>query len=77
MPGAQPKKKKEKEKKPKTKTKQKNTQEDLALLWLWRRPAATAATPLRPLVWELPYAAGVAVTRKKHTQENKSHIFMF
>ena len=54
-----------------------NTQEDLALLWLWRRPAATAATPLRPLVWELPYAAGVAVTRKKHTQENKSHIFMF
>ena len=30
---------------------------DLALLWLRCRPAATA--PIRPLVWELPYAAGV------------------
>ena len=26
---------------------------DPALLWLWRRLAATA--PIRPLVWELPY----------------------
>ena len=27
---------------------------DLALLWLWRRPVATA--PIRPLAWEPPYA---------------------
>ena len=27
---------------------------DLALLWLWRRPAATAL--IRPLAWEPPYA---------------------
>ena len=26
------------------------------LLWLWCRPAAAA--PIRPLAWELPYAAG-------------------
>ena len=35
----------------------------LALLWLWRRPAATALT--RPLAWEPPYAAGVALKRQK------------
>ena len=34
---------------------------DLALLWLWWRPAVTA--PIRPLVWELPYAAGMAPKR--------------
>ena len=27
---------------------------DPELLWLWRRPAATA--PIRPLAWEPPYA---------------------
>ena len=27
---------------------------DPALLWLWRRPGATA--PIRPLAWEPPYA---------------------
>ena len=36
---------------------------DLALLWLWCRPAATA--PIRPLDWEPPYAAGVALKRQK------------
>ena len=36
---------------------------DLALLWLWCRPAA--AVPIQPLAWELPYAAGVALKRKK------------
>ena len=36
---------------------------DLALLWLWHRPAATALT--RPLAWEPPYALGVALKRKK------------
>ena len=29
---------------------------DPELLWLWRRPAATA--PIRPLAWEPPYATG-------------------
>ena len=29
------------------------------LLWLWRRPVATA--PIRPLAWEPPYAAGVVL----------------
>ena len=32
---------------------------DLALLWLWRRPVATA--PIRPLAWEPPYAPGAAL----------------
>ena len=35
---------------------------DLALLWLWRRPEATA--PIRPLAWELPYATGAALKSK-------------
>ena len=33
------------------------------LLWLWRRPAAVAL--IRPLAWEHPYAAGVALKSKK------------
>ena len=33
------------------------------LLWLWCRPAAAAL--IRPLVWELAYAAGVDIARKK------------
>ena len=37
------------------------------LLWLWCGPAAAA--PIRPLAWELSYAAGVAL--KKKTQKNK------
>ena len=36
---------------------------DLAWLWLWHRP--TAAAPIRPLAWELPYAAGAALKKKK------------
>ena len=36
---------------------------DPTLLWLWRRPAATAL--IRPLAWELPYAEGVALKRQK------------
>ena len=36
---------------------------DPALLWLWCRLAATA--PIQPLAWELPYAAGVALKKKK------------
>ena len=36
---------------------------DPALLWLWRRPVATA--PIRPLAWEPPYAAGAAQRNSK------------
>ena len=36
---------------------------DLALLWLWHRPAAAAS--IQPLARELPYAAGAAPKRKK------------
>ena len=42
---------------------------DLALLWLWCRLAATA--PIRPLVWELPYAEGVALKRQKKKKKEK------
>ena len=36
---------------------------DPELLWLWRRPVATAL--IRPLAWELPYAIGVALEKAK------------
>ena len=36
---------------------------NLALLWLWHRPAAAAL--IRPLAWELLYVTGVALKRKK------------
>ena len=39
---------------------------DPALLWLWRRPVATA--PIRPLAWEPPYAAGAAQRNSKKTK---------
>ena len=35
---------------------------DLALLWLWCRPAAAAL--IRPVAWELPYATGLALKEK-------------
>ena len=40
---------------------------DLALLWLWHRPAAT--TLIRPLTWEPPYAMRVALEK---TKQNKT-----
>ena len=36
---------------------------DLAWLWLWHRPAAAA--PIQPPAWELPYAKGVVLKKKK------------
>ena len=33
------------------------------LLWLWRRPVATA--PVLPLAWERPYAMRVALKKQK------------
>ena len=50
---------------------------DPALLWLWRRPVATA--PIRPLAWEPPYAAGAIqemAKRQKIKNKNKK-IYMF
>ena len=41
---------------------------DLTLLWLWRRPVATA--PIRPLAWEPLFAAGAAQEMAKR-QTNK------
>ena len=40
---------------------------DLALLWLWRSPAATA--PVGPLAWEPPYAARAALKKKKKKKQ--------
>ena len=46
---------------------------DPALLWLWRRPVATA--PIQPLAWEPPYAAGaaqeIATTTTKDKRQKK------
>ena len=44
---------------------------DPSLLWLrWR---LAAAAPIRPLAWKLPYAAGVALKRKKEKNLSKGH----
>ena len=40
-----------------------------ALLWFWRMPPATAL--IRPLAWDPPYAAGVALEKKDEKQTNK------
>ena len=42
---------------------------DLTLLWLWRKPMATA--PIRPLAWEPPDAVGVALKRQKNLKIKK------
>ena len=48
---------------------------DPALLWPWRRPAATA--PIQLLAWELPYVAGMALKRSKtNKQTKKQKIYM-
>ena len=43
---------------------------DLALLWLWCRPAVAALIGL--LAWEPPHAMGVALKRLKN--KNKNHF---
>ena len=42
---------------------------DVALLRLWRRPAAVAL--IGPLAWEPPYVASVALKRKKQTNKRE------
>jgi len=39
------------------------------LLWLWRRPAATA--PIRPLVWESPYAVESGPKKKRKRKKKR------
>ena len=41
-----------------------------ALLWLWHRLAA--AGPIRPLAWELPYAAGTALKKQNIILSSRS-----
>ena len=41
------------------------------LLWLWRRPVATA--PIRPLACEPPYAAGAAQEMAKRQKQKKKN----
>ena len=45
---------------------------DPALLWLWRRPAATA--PIRPLAWEPPYASEAAQEISKRQKKKKIEV---
>ena len=42
---------------------------DPTLLWLWHR--LVGAAPIRPLVWEIPYAAGMALKRQKKKKKKK------
>ena len=37
------------------------------MLWLWRRPVATAL--IRPLGWEPPYATGAALEKAKKNKK--------
>ena len=43
---------------------------DPELLWLWRRPAATA--PIGPLSWEPPHAAGAALEKAKRKKKKEN-----
>ena len=42
---------------------------DPELLWLWRR--LVAAAPIRPLVWEPPYAVGAALEKDKKKEKRQ------
>ena len=42
---------------------------DLALPWLWRRPAAAAL--IQPLAQELPYTTGAALKEEKKKKKKK------
>ena len=45
---------------------------DPMLLWLLRRPAATA--PIGPLAWEPPYAAGMALEKEKKKKKSENTL---
>ena len=42
---------------------------DMALLWLWSRPVATA--PIGPLAWEPPFATDVALKCIKNPKQQQ------
>ena len=46
-----------------------------ALLWPWRKPVAVAL--IRPLAWEPPYAAGVALEKIKKKKKEKKYTSVF
>ena len=48
---------------------------DLALLWLWQRPAAIAV--IQPLAWEPPNAESVALKRQKQKAKKKNEKEMY
>ena len=41
---------------------------DAALVWLWCR--LTAAAPIQPLAWELPYALSAAIKKEQKRKES-------
>ena len=43
---------------------------DPVLLWLWRRPVASA--PIKPLAWETPYATDVALEKDQKKKKKSS-----
>ena len=45
---------------------------DPELLWLWHRLAAAA--PIQPQIWELPYAADLALKIKQQQQQQKRSL---
>ena len=45
---------------------------DPALLWLCRRPAATAL--IRPLAWEPPYVSGAALEKTKRQKKKITYM---
>ena len=47
---------------------------DPALLWLWRRPVATA--PIQPLAWEPAYGEGAALEMAKRQKKKKERAFV-
>ena len=47
---------------------------DPALLWLWRRPAATALS--RSLAWEPPYAERSALEKAKRPKKKNFKFFI-
>ena len=44
------------------------------LLWLWRRPVATAL--IQPLAWEPPHPMGAALEKAKRPKKKKSFVFV-
>ena len=48
---------------------------DLALLWLWCRPVATAL--IQPLVWGPPYAEGAALKRPKKKKKKMVSFMLY